>query len=55
VRSCSSTLPGSRANADVDSLRSRSIAQNHLKELFEETAGLEKKNFEDLVTTVAQS
>jgi transposase len=32
-----------RANADVDSLRSRSIAQNHLKELFEETGGLRKK------------
>jgi len=30
------------ANADVDSLRSRSIAQNHLKELFEETANQEE-------------
>jgi transposase len=29
------------ANADVDSLRSRSIAQNHLEELFEETGGPE--------------
>jgi IS5 family transposase len=32
-----------RANADVDSLRSRSIAQNHLEELFEESASSEKK------------
>jgi hypothetical protein len=30
------------ANADVDSLRSRSIAQNHLEELFEGTGGPEK-------------
>jgi transposase len=30
------------ANADVDSLSSRSIAQNHLEELFEETGGPEK-------------
>jgi transposase len=36
------------ANADVDSLRSRSIAQNHLKELFEETADTEEKQTEDL-------
>ncbi len=32
-----------RANADVDSLRSRSIAQNHLEELFEESASSENK------------
>ena len=31
-----------KANADVDSLRSRSIAQNHLEELFEETGDSEK-------------
>jgi hypothetical protein len=31
-----------KANADVDSLRSRSIAENHLKELFEETGGPQK-------------
>jgi hypothetical protein len=31
-----------RANADVDRLRSRSIAENHLKELFEEAGGSEK-------------
>jgi transposase len=37
-----------RANADVDSLRSRSIAENHLKELFEETDDSEE--IEDLVT-----
>jgi transposase len=36
------------ANADVDSLRSRSIAQNHLEELFEETCGPEK--IEDFTT-----
>src|SRR3712207_4164763 len=36
------------ANADVDSLRSRSIAQNHLEELFEETGGPEK--IEDFAT-----
>jgi hypothetical protein len=35
------------ANADVDSLRSRSIAQNHLKELFEETAN---QQAEDVAT-----
>src|SRR5215207_4995716 len=35
------------ANADVDSLRSRSIAENHLKELFEETGGQE---IEDVAT-----
>ena len=35
------------ANADVDSLRSRSIAQNHLKELFEETGSQE---IEDVAT-----
>jgi transposase len=38
-----------RANADVDSLRSRSLAQNHLKELFEEIDGSEKK-IEDFIT-----
>jgi hypothetical protein len=38
-----------RANADVDSLRSWSIAENHLKELFEESGGSEKK-IEDLTT-----
>ncbi|MCA1731666.1 MAG: IS1182 family transposase [Actinobacteria bacterium] len=38
------------ANADVDSLRSRSIAENHLKELFEETAAPQKK-IEDFATT----
>jgi len=32
-----------RANADVDSLRSRSIAENHLEELFEESANSENK------------
>ena len=32
-----------KANADIDSLRSRSIAQNHLEELFEATANSEKK------------
>jgi transposase len=37
-----------RANADVDSLRSRSMAENHLKELFEETDGSEE--IEDFVT-----
>jgi transposase len=37
-----------RANADVDSLRSRSIAQNYLKELFEETDGSEE--IEDSLT-----
>src|SRR5919112_6345125 len=36
------------ANADVDSLRSRSIAQNHLKELFEETGNQEET--EDVAT-----
>jgi transposase len=36
------------ANADVDSLHSRSIAENHLKELFEETGGSEK--IEDFAT-----
>jgi transposase len=36
------------ANADIDSLRSRSIAQNHLKELFEKAGGQE---IEDLATT----
>jgi transposase len=36
-----------KANADIDSLRSRSIAENHLKELFEETDHPEKKNIED--------
>jgi hypothetical protein len=36
------------ANADIDSLRSRSIAQNHLKELFEETGDLQK--IEDFAT-----
>jgi transposase len=36
-----------KANADVDSLRSRSIAQNHLKKLFEETGDPEKKKIED--------
>ena len=35
------------ANADVDSLRSRSIAQNHLKELFEETGN---QQTEDVAT-----
>src|SRR5215217_5281232 len=37
------------ANADVDSLRSRSIAENHLKELFEETGGSQKET-EDFIT-----
>ncbi len=32
------------ANADIDSLRSRSIAQNHLKELFEETGNQETED-----------
>src|SRR5215210_5946248 len=36
------------ANADTDSLRSRSIAQNHLKELFEDTGSQE---IEDFVTS----
>ena len=40
---------GEKANADIDSLRSRSIAENHLKELFEETASPEE--IEDFVTT----
>src|SRR5215210_1632290 len=39
-----------RANADVDSLRSRSITENHLKELFEEAGDPEKKKIEDLTT-----
>jgi hypothetical protein len=40
------------ANADVDSLRSRSIAQNHLKELFfEETGGPDEKIGEDFAIT----
>jgi len=34
-----------KADADVDSLRSRSIAQNHLKELFEETGNQEIEDF----------
>src|SRR5215210_9324135 len=34
-----------RANADVDSLRSRSIVQNHLKKLFEEPAAQEIEDF----------
>jgi len=34
------------ANADVDSLRSRSIAENHLKELFEETGSQEIEDFD---------
>jgi hypothetical protein len=38
-----------KANADIDSLRSRSIAENHLKELFEETGSPEE--IEDFVTT----
>ena len=33
------------ANADVDGLRSRSIAENHLEELFEETANQEIEDF----------
>nr|MDQ5819476.1 transposase [Actinomycetota bacterium] len=37
------------ANADIDSLRSRSIAQNHLEEFFEETGGQE---IEDVATTL---
>ncbi|HZB82583.1 MAG TPA: transposase [Rubrobacteraceae bacterium] len=37
-----------RANADVDSLRSRFIAHNHLKELFEQSADPEK--IEDFAT-----
>jgi transposase len=37
------------ANADVDSLRSRSIAENHLKELFEETTS-GSEEIEDFVT-----
>ena len=42
-----------RANADVDSLRSRSIAENHLKELFEESASSESKieDFDTLAPT----
>src|SRR5215217_5245458 len=39
-----------RANADVDSLRSRSIAENHLTELFQETDGPEKKEIKDFAT-----
>jgi transposase len=34
-----------KANADVDSLHSRSIAQNHLKELFKETGSQEIEDF----------
>src|SRR3954453_9932521 len=34
-----------RANADVDSLHSRSIAENHLEELFEETGNQEIEDF----------
>jgi transposase len=34
-----------KANADVDGLRSRSIAQNHLKELFEKTDNQEIEDF----------
>jgi transposase len=34
------------ATADVDRLRSRSIAENHLKELFEETSGQEIEDFD---------
>jgi transposase len=41
-----------RANADADSLRSRSIAQNHLKELFEKTGNQE---IEDFVTSPSPS
>ena len=37
-----------RANADVDSLRSRSVTENYLKVLFEETGDLQK--IEDFVT-----
>jgi transposase len=37
-----------KANADVDSLRSRSIAQNHLKELFFEETG--SQQIEDFAT-----
>ena len=39
-----------KANADVDSLRSRSIAQNHLEELFEETGDPAEK-IEEFATT----
>src|SRR4051794_10529339 len=38
-----------KANADVDSLRSRSITENHLKELFEETASPEKSRSRTLL------
>jgi transposase len=38
-----------KANADIDSLRSRSIAENHLKELFEETTS-GSEEIEDFVT-----
>ena len=38
-----------KANADVDSLRSRSIAESHLKDLFEETGDPKKKKIEDFV------
>jgi hypothetical protein len=43
------------ANADVDSLHSRSIAQNHLKELFEETGDQEIENFATPLPTPADA
>jgi Transposase domain (DUF772) len=39
-----------KASADVDSLRSRSVTENHLEELFEETGDPEKKQIEDRTT-----
>jgi hypothetical protein len=39
-----------KASADVDSLRSRSVTENRLEELFEETGDPEKKQIEDGTT-----
>ena len=39
-----------KASADVDSLRSRSVTENHLEEPFEETGHPEKKQIEDRTT-----
>jgi hypothetical protein len=39
-----------KASADVDSLRSRSVTENHLEEPFEETGDAEKKQIEDRTT-----
>jgi hypothetical protein len=39
-----------KASADVDSLRSRSVTENRLEELFEETGDPEKKQIEDRTT-----